>query len=218
MRSEIAFLTAVLLSLSFLPLIGTIDGNDISSAWAPTTYIVDPDGNGDHTDIQSAVDAADNGDIIRVWNGTYTVSVNVNKRISLIGNGTDSSVMDGQGTLDHQHLFDVRVDGVNISGFQFKRSSPHHEFGGIGIYSATNLIEDNLFINSNIGIYLAGGTNNVVRNNTLKWNIRGIRAELGSDSNLFEDNLFIDNLLHIQPQGKIDILRDLHLNRLCQGV
>lgn len=193
MRRELILVLALLISI--IPFdIFTSGENDPGAPLTAATYIVDPQGNGDHTTIQDAVDAASSGDTIRVWNGTYYSSINIYKSLYVIGNGTTASILDGQGTLDHQHLFHVSANGCTIRGFQFKRSSPHHEFGGIGVYTRNNVIEENLFINSNIGIYLASAQNNIVRNNTFKWNIRGIRAEMDSDNNDFIDNLFIDNL------------------------
>jgi len=193
MRRELIPVLIIALLMLTLPFqfIPVAEGGPSRSA---ATYIVDPNGNGDYTSIQDAVDAAISGDIIRIWNGTYYNSIMIQKTLILIGNGTSASIMDGKGTLDHQHLFHVSADNCKISGFQFNRSSPHHEFGGIGLYSQGNTVEENLFKNSNIGIYFQSSLYNMIRNNTFKWNIRGIRAEMGSNNNDFVGNLFVDNL------------------------
>ncbi len=53
------------------------------------TWVVDDDGPADHNNIQAAVDAAGVGDIIEVRSGRYVENVNVNKRLTLQGEGTD---------------------------------------------------------------------------------------------------------------------------------
>ncbi len=54
-------------------------------ATAQSVFVVDAAGGGDFTDIQSAVDAASPGDLVRVRHGSYTHPVQITKGIRLIG-------------------------------------------------------------------------------------------------------------------------------------
>ncbi len=65
---------AALLGLALLP-----------SVTAQATLIVDASGGGDYTDIQSAVDAASPGDLIRVRHGVYPGPVLITKGLRVIG-------------------------------------------------------------------------------------------------------------------------------------
>jgi len=51
---------------------------------------------GTYGTIQLAINAANDGDIITVAAGTYNENVIVNKSISLIGQGRDQTIIDGQ--------------------------------------------------------------------------------------------------------------------------
>ena len=54
----------------------------------------DDDGEGDYTTIKDAVDAAEDGDTIRVWEGNYRYfgeTTIVNKTLGIIGNGTEKA-------------------------------------------------------------------------------------------------------------------------------
>ena len=62
------------LTLSFLP----------EPAGATTLY-VGGGGPGNYTTVQEAIDAANDGDTVYVFGGTYYENVIVNKRLSLIG-------------------------------------------------------------------------------------------------------------------------------------
>ena len=58
------------------------------------TIVVDDDGEGDYTTIKEAVDAAEDGDTIRVWDGKYRYfgeTTIVNKTLGIIGNGTEKA-------------------------------------------------------------------------------------------------------------------------------
>ncbi|MCK4266024.1 MAG: right-handed parallel beta-helix repeat-containing protein, partial [Thermoplasmata archaeon] len=66
--------------------------------------IVVPD---DYDTIQYAIDNSSNGDIIRVHAGTYVEDVMVNKTISIIGNGTTKTIIQGIG------LESVQIDANN---------------------------------------------------------------------------------------------------------
>jgi len=65
---------------------------------AARTITVDDDGEGDYVTIQDAVDNATAGDTIRVWEGNYTGTVEVNKTLRIIGNGTERT------RLNHIHI------------------------------------------------------------------------------------------------------------------
>jgi hypothetical protein len=50
----------------------------LAAGSSATTYIVDPDGSGDFPTIQAAIDAAEDGDIIELTNGTFSGEGNRN--------------------------------------------------------------------------------------------------------------------------------------------
>ena len=168
-------------------------GETIHECFAGKTIVVAKDGTGDHSTIQAGVDAASSGDIVRVYDGVYKESVNIGAPITLIGNGTSRSVLDGDGTLDHQHLFRVMSNNVNITGFEFREGSPHHEFAGVGIYASDVNVYRNHFYDNTNGIYVAGGPGNIIHNNTFDANYRGIRSDMGCDRNTIKDNVFTNN-------------------------
>ena len=62
------------------------------------------------------MDAAGEGDSIYVWNGSYSENVNVGKpRLTLEGEGADVVAVTAADSNDH--VFEVTMDQVNISGF-----------------------------------------------------------------------------------------------------
>ena len=69
------------------------DGIGVSAA----TITVDDSGGAQYTKIQDAIDDADVGDTILVYNGTYHESITINKKISIIGEDKHSSVIDACG-------------------------------------------------------------------------------------------------------------------------
>ncbi len=79
--------------------------------------IVDDDWAGaDHSDLQDAIDAASNGDIIRIYGGTYSNPLRIDKRIELAGNGTGYTTLQGSGPDD---LIQVDFNGVDINNISF---------------------------------------------------------------------------------------------------
>ncbi|RJS69156.1 hypothetical protein CW714_09045, partial [Methanophagales archaeon] len=66
--------------------------------------------------IQAAINNASDGDTIYVHEGTYyEYRINVNKSLSLIGDGMNKTIVDGRGGTDYLML--VSADWVNVSGF-----------------------------------------------------------------------------------------------------
>jgi hypothetical protein len=86
--------------------------------------------------IQEGVNDANDGDTINVGDGTYVENVDVNKHLTIRSeNGSASTIV--QATNSDDHVFEVTVDYVNISGFTVKGAT--HQ---AGIYLADSRLRE----------------------------------------------------------------------------
>jgi len=67
----------------------------------------------DYTKIQDAINASNDGDTIYVWAGTYTENITVNRSVSIIGNSSVDTIINGTA------FFTIENSSVCISGFNF---------------------------------------------------------------------------------------------------
>jgi len=161
----------------------------------PTTWTVDdnrvecPDAN--FTLIQEAINAASDGDIIYVYNGTYYEKVIVNKIVSLIGEDRDSTIING-GSIGS--VITIMADNVNISGFTIQCSGPKYDDAGIYVdHHRGNGISHNTITDNFVGIALHFSSNNVVSDNTISLNNHdGIRL-YSSSNNVVSGNTISSN-------------------------
>jgi parallel beta-helix repeat protein len=163
----------------------------------PRTWQVDDDfadwPDADFAKIQDAVDAANPGDTIIVYPGTYTENVDIYKDHLTIKSESGADVTTVYAADVNDHVFClVMVDCVNLSGFMIVGSTGT---GGTGVYISAgnsciisnNTLNDNFFgvmgwflsdctiannivSNSTEGIYLVESGNNNVSDNTLNSN------------------------------------------------
>jgi len=129
------------------------------NAQGPSGFVfIDENGNGQFdagewngTSIQAAVDAANPGDTVYVWNGTYYENVEVNKTVSIIGNGSQNCIV--QAADSNKPAFYINADWVNISGFSITGAS---NSCGIGTHPRAvhgNFSENNI-MNCECGIQI----------------------------------------------------------------
>ncbi|MFH1100574.1 MAG: PKD domain-containing protein [Methanobacteriota archaeon] len=173
----------------------------IDQTTAKTIY-VDMGGGGNYTSIQAAVNAANPGDEIYVYAGTYYETLTISKNITLTGQNKNTTIIDGR-----KNNNVIRVPGsegnpkqVSISGFTIQLA------GGVGndciamSYVRNSVIADNKILNSNDssgiqldncdgitihdntisnnhqqGIDVIWCTNTIIHHNTLENNLQGIR-------------------------------------------
>jgi parallel beta-helix repeat protein len=150
--------------------------------------IVNASGYGDYTHIQWAVDNASARDTIYVEAGTYYENVVIEKTITLIGEGSENTIIDGGGIGDVIH---VDADRVNISGFNITNCGDDFERDmGVELNgSSHSKIENNvIFSNYFSGISLFSSDNNTIANNTCHRNGIAVVLRWNSFDNVITNN------------------------------
>lgn len=141
--------------------------------------------------IQSAIDAANTGDVILVDEGNYYENLVVKKNgISIMGKNKEKTVIDGKKTGSV-----VRIEGNNviINEFTVQNSGGSgKDDAGISFYSANNnMVANMLIVNNIVGISIySGSNNNLVSGNEIKSNsLNGILIFSSSDNKIYNNNI-----------------------------
>ena len=148
----------------------------------PETIIVP----NDYPKIQEAIDAANVGDHIYVYSGTYTESLVVDKSLVIVGERTESTIIDGNGT---GTVIKVIAEGVVITGFTIRNSGSSLAPLNAGIWLSANAnITRNLIAGNAIGIYVNSIGSNIVKNNVTN-NRHGISLYFSSEVTVEANNV-----------------------------
>lgn len=178
-----------ILTLYSLSLLGVATGvNPVHAQTRQVRYVGVPGG---FATIQEAIDTADPGDTIFVYNGTYYEHVSITKNISLVGLNRQTTIIDGafNGT-----VVKLNANGTRIRGFTLRNGGGDN---GAGIFisnSKGNSIEDNIIVNNYDGIKLESSSNNIMNNNAIESNSNyGILITVLSDDNMISGNSLESN-------------------------
>lgn len=183
-----------------------------------TTIYVDDGGGANYTNIQDAIDAANEGDTIYVYSGTYSENVVIDKTLTLIGENKANTIISG--AVDEADTITVNgILHVNISGFEIENLAAKGndnpcvyinngdycrvtdcivKNGGFGIWIKNseectisgNTIQDNGLAGMSVSIY---SNNNNIFSNTFIQNDKGIRIQDNSNNNMIYHNTFQNN-------------------------
>ena len=141
--------------------------------------------------IQQAIDNASDGDTIYIWAGTYYENIIINKSLTIIGNNSVNTIIDGGG---NGEVINITEDWVNITGFTIRnsgnRGKPYYD-SAIQLYMANfvNIYENNC-TNNTFGITSIHSNNIIIKNNTIRKNLKDI--EFYNSSN----NIIINNKIN----------------------
>ena len=124
--SRPSFLLTVLASLLAVTALALVLSAEVSAR----TIIVDQDGEGDFTTISEALEAAEDGDLVEVWEGRYNINTTlfVNTSLTLRGNGTGRTVLNGSSALGF-NLMVLNVGDVSVEGFSMLAGSGYLSTG-----------------------------------------------------------------------------------------
>ena len=134
---------------------------------AAATYTVATDGTGNYATIQSAVKSASSGDTIIVSPGTYYENIDiklVDLELRSASDNPDDTIIasneTGKNVISVGTRSNSKIRGFTISG------ATGAAFSGISLNLCDGcIIENNKFLNNNMGISVGGSENTVVRNN-----------------------------------------------------
>ncbi len=171
-----------------------------------TILYVGGGGPGNYTTVQSALDAAKVDDTVFVYNGTYRENLIIGRRLSLLGEDRNSTVIDGRGGL---WVVKTTAGGVIVSGFTITNSTDYaihlilnnnveitdnnivdNRGAGILLQQSTNCIvsNNNVSNNNGAGVFIHGSANSVVNNN-IHDNYAGISIEFSLANSVSGNNI-----------------------------
>jgi parallel beta-helix repeat protein len=166
-----------------------------------------------HTKIQDAINKASDGDTVFVYNDSspYFENIRINKSIRVMGECSETTVVNGDGYNDTFCIVAEEVllqnftvcnnqTGVNNAGIRIRTNHTivsnniilHNTYGIIVYYnirySFENTIENNTFHDNYVGIYFGNSSYNKVVNNTMVHNYAGVILDLSSRDNIVAQN------------------------------
>jgi parallel beta-helix repeat protein len=155
------------------------------------SQIVVPD---QYSTIQEAVNNADDGDIIFVRAGTYYEHVIVGKSLTLLGEGREVTIIDGNLT---GNVVTVIQDYVNIRGFTIQRSGRAYTNSGIYVGSAQHCdISTNYIVDNEYGVH--GSPKNIsIIDNAVEGNFFGVDLQSGATDNVISRNQLVANYVSV---------------------
>ena len=160
------------------------------------TIIVNASGAGDHTQIQWAIDDANDGDTIYVRAGTYHENLIINKTLNVMGDGPDKTFISG---VAYQDVVIIRGDRVDFSGFNI--TNPTYDLcAGIRLDGSLNTTISDCYVtgvergvSAHPDCYFCE-----IQNSTFTGNGKGIDLCRGCSFNTIRDNTIFDNALGIE--------------------
>jgi parallel beta-helix repeat protein len=135
--------------------------------------------------IQNAINNASEGQTIYIKKGTYTIeeTIFVNKTLTLIGEKTNETIIDGQNTVTL--ILNILASNSKIYNLTIRNSETSYGIG-IQIKDATNIeIKNNNITNCNKGINLRNANYSIITMNLIKDNSYGIRLEYSFHNKIF---------------------------------
>jgi len=167
--------------------------------------------------IQAAINNASSGDTIIVPSGTYHESLNINKSLSIVGESSTTTIIDGDGAAN---VISISSDNVTIESLTVTETTSGPSGNGILVSLSTGVVvndtqiantntaltldlssnctfSDDFIANNTYAIMISGSSDNVFSNNAVLHNSLGVIFTGYLYDNLFFGNTFSGNIVDV---------------------
>jgi len=170
--------------------------------------------------IQEAINAANTGDTVFVYNGTYYESIIIDKSINLIGENEKNTqiILDNDNIkfLDEKYSYipndevgivHITANYCTVQGFTIKNrvntDQYNYDVSCVRISSSNNVISNNIILEGKYGVFLFEATydNTVSYNNISLNDYCGIYISSRTERNNFYNNDISNNFYGIRAKG-----------------
>jgi len=156
---------------------------------------VDDSGGANYTNIQDAINVANESDTIYVYSGTYNENIVITKTLTLTGiDGRGSTTINGDDA--YKHTIKVEANNVNISGFTIQNvEGKGQQYACVFLNSVANCrITNNIIKKGRNGVYLVGSSGNTISGNTAENNDAHGISLTQSVGNTIQNNILQNNV------------------------
>jgi len=145
----------------------------------------------DYHTIQEAINNAETGSVILVQSGTYHEDLQINKTVSLRGEGPGLTTIEGNAS---STVVSVTAGNVGIEDFTILAENEY--VNPVILYSTGSMLSDNVIKDGFYGVVLSDSAGNVLSDNVIFNNSFGIEIRY-STNNVFSDNLVMGQAVGI---------------------
>jgi len=154
--------------------------------------------------VRDAVDNVTNPGAIYVRNGIYYGRLTIDKTVTLIGESTRDTIIDG---LYEAVVISIIAPHVTIKNFTIRNSGGYLDNAGIKVESHDNTVADCIIYRTKTGIYVTETAHNAIQNCTFCSNGDGVCLQ-SSQYTTIKDCQFTHNALglHLQDTSDTEIM------------
>jgi parallel beta-helix repeat protein len=147
-------------------------------------------GTGNYTSIQNAINDAERGNKIFLYNNIYYENIIIDKSIDLVGENKDLTIIDG---VEQGSILNLTANWINISRITIKNSDKdiiNTSYVGINIKDINNIYVNNtIILNCAIPINMENSNNILIQHTTIIDNILGIYIYNSSNNRINHCNI-----------------------------
>ena len=147
--------------------------------------------------IQAAINAAQPGDTVTVAPGTYDENLGLRSGVNVVGAGFNNTLL--RGTVSNDVVVAIGVTNSRLEGFKITRAGTLSTSSGIYVLGGNLMVNNNWVIGNSNGIWIAGGSSAIVRNNVVEGNgypigpTEGYGIVCHASTPLIANNLILSN-------------------------
>jgi len=169
-----------------------VDDNNTNGPWDGTL-------NHPYKNINDGIQNATEGDTIYIFNGTYKENININKRLSLIGEG--NTIIDG---MYQDYVIHVISNNVVLKDLIIRNSGGYKGNTGILIKSDNNLVIECQIYRTRTGLKIQKGDGNEIKKSVFHTNAEAVKT-VSSDKTNIEECVFYHNAYGFDIEHSNDI-------------